>query len=183
MLVPHILSETLLWPHMDAWVLHARPHYTRLMQDFGDCPVSNKYKFKEAILMVREKKYYLKDFHFYKSLPVHMRYIMPKILQTDYLNEYFDLKDDDYRFMYLGLDGTFTPMHHDVLKSFSWSFNLTGTKIWTFVSPDQERYLKDKLGNVLENIHDYDQTQFIDAAKIQVLQIKQEAGEIMFIPS
>lgn len=189
---PHILDDSLDWPEKHAWIIDQKPHYQKLIQDLGDCIVSvsdkkqekSSLRFKEAIGLVRDSQYYLKDFHFYKEIPEYMRYKIPKALQDDFLNEYFDhLGLDDYRFLYLGSSGTFTPMHHDVLKSFSWSFNLTGSKKWTFVSPDQEILLKDKLGNTLENIYDYDQCQFKDAGKIVVLELFQRPGEIMFVPS
>lgn len=188
---PHILNETLDWPQMNAWIMDQKPHYEKLMQDFGDCLVSvsrinqrSTMTFNEAITLVRKDQYYLKDFHFYKETPKGRRYNLPKVLQDDFLNEYFDyLGLDDYRFMYLGGDGTFTPMHHDVLKSFSWSLNLTGRKKWTFVSPDQEGFLMDSLGNTLENIYDYDHCRFKEAGKIVYLELDQSPGEIMFVPS
>lgn len=183
---PHIIKETLDWPEMHAWIINGKPNYGKLLKDFGDCIVSktnDKMTFKDAVRLVREENYYLKDFHFYK-INQSNGYKLPKVLQDDFLNEYFDhLGIDDYRFMYLGADGTFTPLHHDVLKSFSWSVNLTGFKKWTFISPEQECLLKDKLGNTLENIHDYDRHQFTEAAKIVVLELDQRPGEIMFVPS
>ena len=138
--------------------------------------------FKEAIQSMREKNYYLKDFHFFKE--INEPYKLPKILQEDFLNEYSDhVGLDDYRFLYLGLDGSWTRMHHDVLKSFSWSVNLTGFKKWIFVSPEQESFLKDKFGNVLENINNYDLSGFRDAEKVVVQEIMQGPGQIIFVPS
>jgi hypothetical protein len=32
----------------------------------------------------------------------------------------------DHRFVYLGPRGSFTPLHKDVLNSFSWSVNVAG---------------------------------------------------------
>jgi hypothetical protein len=34
----------------------------------------------------------------------------------------------DYRFLYLGPAGSWTPLHHDVLCSYSWSANVCGRK-------------------------------------------------------
>jgi hypothetical protein len=186
---PHILKETLDWPQMDAWIENQKPNYIKLVQDFGNYTVTvldqNQEKitmsFEDAVMNMKECKYYIKDFHFFKNF---QEYRLPQVLQDDFLNEYFDYKgQDDYRFMYLGMDGTYTPMHHDVLKSFSWSVNLTGHKKWAFVSPDQEKLLMDKLGNVLENVYDYDQNRFTKAINLQVLEIDQAPGEIMFVPS
>jgi hypothetical protein len=38
---------------------------------------------------------------------------------------------DDYRFVYLGPATSYTPLHCDVLRSFSWSVNVCGRKRWT----------------------------------------------------
>lgn len=185
---PHLLKETLDWPQMDAWIDNKKPNYARLVKEFGTFTVSVcdlkqdkiSMSFEKAVRYIKQCKYYIKDFHFYKA----GEYKLPKVLEDDFLNEYFDLKgEDDYRFMYLGTDGTFTPMHHDVLKSFSWSVNLTGHKKWTFVSPDQEKLLMDQFGNVLENIYDYDCWIFKEAVNVKLEEIDQAPGEIMFVPS
>jgi hypothetical protein len=186
---PHILKDTLEWPQMDAWIDDKMPNYSKLLKEFGKCTVSVcddkqdkiMMSFEDAIIKMKECKYYIKDFHFYQQVK---EYKLPQVLQDDFLNEYFDLwGEDDYRFLYLGTNGTSTPMHHDVLKSFSWSVNLTGCKKWTFVSPDQEKLLMDAFGNVLENIYDYDQNRFKDAINVQTLEIDQAPGQIIFVPS
>lgn len=54
----------------------------------------------------------------------------------DWLNAYYDNQSNninekcqsDYRFIYLGVNGTWTPFHTDVLKSYSWSINIIGEK-------------------------------------------------------
>lgn len=53
---------------------------------------------------------------------------------------------DDYRFVYLGPKGSWTPLHHDVLASFSWSANLCGIKRWLLFPPEATRLLYDKNG-------------------------------------
>jgi hypothetical protein len=45
----------------------------------------------------------------------------------------------DYRFVYVGVEGTWTPLHHDVFGSFSWSLNLSGTKLWYFLTPESQK--------------------------------------------
>lgn len=35
----------------------------------------------------------------------------------------------DYRFVYLGPAGSWTPLHADVLRSYSWSANVAGRKL------------------------------------------------------
>ena len=53
----------------------------------------------------------------------------PVYFADDWLNEYTDATGvQDYRFVYLGVEGTQTPLHHDVLLSYSWSVNIAGQK-------------------------------------------------------
>ena len=42
---------------------------------------------------------------------------------------------EDYRFLYWGAKNSFTPLHTDVLGSYSWSYNVFGKKLWTFFEP------------------------------------------------
>lgn len=44
---------------------------------------------------------------------------------------------EDFRFCYLGPQGTFTPLHRDVYCSYSWSANVLGRKIWWLFPPTQ----------------------------------------------
>eukprot|EP00736_Rhodelphis_marinus_P001209 Rmarinus@m.27168 len=55
-----------------------------------------------------------------------------------------DLRDQsqDFRFIYLGRKGSFTGFHEDVLRSYSWSTNVSGRKRWLFVLPGEEIKLK-----------------------------------------
>ena len=53
---------------------------------------------------------------------------------------------DDYRFVYLGPKGSWTPLHHDVLASYSWSTNLCGVKRWLLFPPEATPLLYDNLG-------------------------------------
>lgn len=39
--------------------------------------------------------------------------------------------------MYIGPAGSWTPLHHDVFRSYSWSVNITGRKQWIFFHPDE----------------------------------------------
>lgn len=55
----------------------------------------------------------------------------------DWLNYYYcNFADDDFRFVYIGVEGTFTSFHKDVYDSYSWSTNIFGRKLWTFWAPD-----------------------------------------------
>ena len=44
----------------------------------------------------------------------------------------------DFRFVYMGPCGTSTPRHKDVFGSFSWSFNVQGSKRWIFYQTDND---------------------------------------------
>jgi hypothetical protein len=85
---------------------------------------------------------YLKDFHFMShlppsspepySVPVYFRGpLSPPVSRAD-VDDWFNnmcvsRKKDDFRFLYLGEDGTSTGWHHDVGKSHSWSSSLCGS--------------------------------------------------------
>jgi hypothetical protein len=104
---------------------------------------------------------YLKDWHLVSvlqdknsnQLPL---YHCPAIFDHDLLNSFqTTFCNGDYKFCYWGPPGSITARHSDVLHSFSWSFNVVGTKVWTFFSP------------------------FDHATSFQVVQ---HAGECMFVP-
>eukprot|EP00884_Botryococcus_braunii_P006407 jgi/Botrbrau1/15768/Bobra.4_1s0130.2 len=91
---------------------------------------------------------YLKDWHFAHEFPHYKAYDLPVYFCDDWLNYYYDARQghsgdegsregrlasivtSDYRFVYLGPAGTWTPLHTDVLKSFSWSTNVCGRYAW-----------------------------------------------------
>lgn len=50
----------------------------------------------------------------------------------------------DYRFCYLGPAGTWTPLHSDVLRSYSWSANVCGRKRWLLLHPRHTHLLYDR---------------------------------------
>jgi len=98
-------------------------------------------------LNTHEYELYLKDFHaVIESLtlerPTFLIYSVPPCFQDDWLNGFYDAMSvasnelQDYRFMYVGREGTNTRFHHDVMASHSWSLNLSGCKLWLFVHPD-----------------------------------------------
>jgi len=83
---------------------------------------------------------YLKDWHFFKwwekNYPTESPlYTVPPLFRNDLLNKLLlKFTDGDYRFVYWGPPGSETPLHSDVLHSFSWSFNvevdLLCTQLW-----------------------------------------------------
>eukprot|EP00127_Corallochytrium_limacisporum_P004344 Clim_evm27s158 gene=Clim_evmTU27s158 len=92
---------------------------------------------------------YVKDWHLFAEVPEECeKYAMPEPLGLDWMNDYLvnqlhhahgeDQKDQhrsDYRFVYIGRAGTSTPLHHDVMGSYSWSANVFGRKLWLVVGP------------------------------------------------
>lgn len=76
----------------------------------------------------------------------------------------------DFRFVYVGPAGTFTPLHHDVYGSYSWSANVVGRKLWWLFPPGTEP--RDRHGNLLFDVRD-----------AKALKVLQEEGEVIFVPS
>ncbi|KAL3910355.1 MAG: hypothetical protein SGILL_007723 [Bacillariaceae sp.] len=115
--------------------------------------------------------YYLKDWHLQQILEEERNqtsnpvdnppclYSCPSIFQHDLLNSFLrKFTKGDYRFCYWGPAKSSTLRHSDVLHSFSWSYNVQGTKEWTFFSP----------------FDDGDDTSF---------QVIQRTGQAMFVPA
>jgi hypothetical protein len=82
---------------------------------------------------------YLKDWHLQKQWEEKhhttspLLYQVPDCFGTDLLNTFLlKFTGGDYRFVYWGPPGSQTPVHSDVLHSFSWSHNVVGKKRWTF---------------------------------------------------
>lgn len=109
---------------------------------------------------------YLKDWHARAEAEAAgdaPLYETPHLFQEDWLNGFYDSKGApgccaavrDYRFVYLGPPGSSTPLHSDVLRSFSWSANLCGVKRWRLFPP--------RGGDAME--------------------LLQAAGETLFVPS
>jgi asparagine synthetase B (glutamine-hydrolysing) len=98
---------------------------------------------------------------------------------------------DDYRFVYLGPKGSWTPLHHDVLASYSWSSNLTGLKRWLLFPPEATPLLYDKHGLNLatdaregsEDDRRTDEFPGLSKARELCLTVLQGPGETMFVPS
>ena len=118
---------------------------------------------QQQSLSVGENEY-LKDWHLLQLLkqqqppPPQELYQVPKIFPKDVLNEYLltYMENSDYRFVYWGPQGSRTEYHSDVLHSFSWSYNVVGTKRWILHIPT------------------------IDKKELTVVQ---QMGDTMFVPS
>lgn len=144
---------------------------------------------------------YLKDWHFVKEYPDYKAYTTPSFFCDDWLNMYYDNhrmhqdndsfqeKDEiscsDYRFVYMGPKGTWTPLHADVFRSYSWSSNVCGRKQWHFLSPAQchlvfDKNLKSTVYNIFEDVN---QAKFPKFKEAIWLECTQEQNEIIFVPS
>ncbi|KAF1794857.1 Thioredoxin, conserved site [Phytophthora cactorum] len=83
-------------------------------------------------------KKYLKDWHFVHAFG-HDVYVCW---------DHKEKSESDYRFVYLGPAGSWTPLHQDVFRSYSWSVNVCGRKKWVFYHPDDRWY------HQVENLED-----------------------------
>lgn len=88
---------------------------------------------------------------------------------------------DDYRFTYAGPRGTYTPLHRDVYGSYSWSSNIVGRKRWWLIPPEHTDIVWTRPGGneVVFDLRELDETLW----RGKVLQVVQEAGETIFVPS
>ncbi|KAJ3679710.1 hypothetical protein LUZ60_017721 [Juncus effusus] len=145
--------------------------------------------------------HYLKDWHFVKEYPNYCAYKTPLFFKDDWLNLYLDThplhRDSDicqhqneancadYRFVYIGTKGTWTPLHADVFRSYSWSANVCGKKHWFFLSPSQSPLLSHRNGksSVYSVYDDISEEQFPGFQKTVWLECIQEKGEVIFVPS
>ncbi|XP_075848498.1 2-oxoglutarate and iron-dependent oxygenase JMJD4 [Microtus pennsylvanicus] len=204
------------WGSRRRWVTSAgKPDFDYLLQKYGDVvvPVANcgvrEYNsnpkehmpFRDYISYWKEYIQggcssprgclYLKDWHLCRdSLVDDLEdiFTLPVYFSSDWLNEFWDvLNVDDYRFVYAGPRGTWSPFHADIFRSFSWSVNICGRKKWLFFPPGQEEALRDCHGNLP---YDVTAPELLDTRlypRMQhsslPLEVIQEAGEMIFVPS
>ncbi|CAG0888147.1 unnamed protein product [Darwinula stevensoni] len=149
----------------------------------------------------RRKLFYLKDWHFFQDFPLEPVYETPVYFSSDWLNEYWQEcqgSKDDYRFVYFGPKGSWTPWHADVLRwakwgwgwdlnpsappppfsvvclclSHSWSTNVFGQKRWLLLPPGSEVPYIDSHGNMRDS-----------PVGPEVIQVIQNPGETLWVPS
>lgn len=139
---------------------------------------------------------YLKDWHFNRDFPTYGAYTTPKYFTSDWLNEFWDLRTDvkdDFRFVYMGPKGSWTPLHTDVFKSFSWSANICGRKLWYLFPPRQGQVNRGKRNQLPCDIDALLEQSVKDAAVAPdfpepepnppYLRVVQNPGEIIFVPT
>ena len=153
----------------------------------------------------RTSNLYLKDWHFVKEVPHYKAYRTPCYFSSDWLNEYLEgpeqetnltqpFRSSDYKFVYIGPIGSWTPFHSDVFGSYSWSANIIGEKEWIFFPPGYEKFLIDKNnGEVLYDINKllpcndnrmFTRQSFLyEGHEIVYYRVRQKRNEIVFVPS
>jgi hypothetical protein len=153
---------------------------------------------------------YLKDWHFalelsqlgsYDAPP----YSLPSFVRNDWLNSYclrprdsgavsqkeesvesLDLSREfgeavsDYRFAYIGEEGTHTLLHYDVFGSYSWSLNVHGEKLWLFPTAEANEVLRERFPPGCTKPHPVDLRVTTD---IDYYSVTQRAGDLVFVPS
>ena len=93
---------------------------------------------------------YLKDWHPF-IIPGNENIAgIPNLFQDDWFNEFLPTKRNvDYRFVYLGREGTRTNLHADVMNTYSWSTNVCGRKRWLLLAPEFTHLLYDQFAQKL----------------------------------
>jgi hypothetical protein len=95
-----------------------------------------------------------------------------------------EAKPDDYRFCYIGPRGTWTPLHRDVLRSYSWSCNLVGRKVWIMYPPQYDACLRNRQGDLPWDVTAaVDDREFPAFHGVRPLIVTQYPGETIFVPS
>ncbi|XP_046555323.1 2-oxoglutarate and iron-dependent oxygenase JMJD4-like [Haliotis rubra] len=199
------------WRSRREWVQQGRPHLDFFISHFGsatvpvaDCSqekfsshpkeemsLKDYFKYwKEQTASPGAKCLYLKDWHFNREFPEYKAYTTPVYFRSDWLNEFWDTRTDerdDYQFVYIGPKGSWTPLHADVFRSYSWSANICGRKKWIFFPPGEEKCLTDVFGQLVYDVTSSelaDQSRYPSYKHLQHrLEVYQEEGEIIFVPS
>ncbi|XP_045706462.1 2-oxoglutarate and iron-dependent oxygenase JMJD4 isoform X2 [Phyllostomus hastatus] len=201
------------WGSRKHWVTPSgKPDFDYLLQNYGDVvvPVANcgvqEYnsnpkehmplrdyisywkEFIQGHYSSPRGRLYLKDWHLCRDSSAEGIFTLPVYFSSDWLNEYWDTLDvDDYRFIYMGPTGTWSPFHADIFRSFSWSVNICGRKKWFLFPPGQEEALRDCHGGLP---YDVTAPAFLESRPhpglnhcSPPLEVMQEAGEMVFVPS
>ncbi|XP_074662894.1 2-oxoglutarate and iron-dependent oxygenase JMJD4-like [Tubulanus polymorphus] len=170
--------------HCDKEEFNSHPKSDKSMKDYLDYWM----KYVESDYSNQLPCDYLKDWHCMRSFPDCDIYTTPIYFTSDWLNEYCNhLNIDDYRFVYMGPKGSWTPFHADVMRSYSWSANICGRKRWILYAPGQEDLLKNKLGQLPFDVTSddlKDKSIYPNVDKVTSrYEIIQNSGEIIFVPS
>lgn len=132
------------------------------------------------------KSLYIKDWHLARSAHPQTFYTTPDIFRDDWMNGYYSTcTEDDFRFVYVGAAGTFTPLHRDVYTSYSWSTNVCGRKRWWLYAPAQTALLLRKGGEKhMEtpfDVRNVDPRVFPRFSQTKPIVLEQNDGETLFV--
>ncbi|GMI00421.1 hypothetical protein TrVE_jg11456 [Triparma verrucosa] len=130
---------------------------------------------------------YLKDWKPHAILKKVPMYSCPAYFKEDWLNDL----NGSYKFVYLGPANTCTRLHADVLRSYSWSSNVTGRKRWYLIPPEHTYMLFDVFGKALAPHIHFDLESELNAvmfpglrlARRHAVFVDQVKGETIFVPS
>ena len=155
--------QSTLADFIDYWVLE----HAKCIRDIADFPDS-----------LETVPHYMKDWHFMKCCNEETPYTIPDVFCDDWLNSFWksrnDVADEDYIFSYFGPAGSFTPFHADVFRSYSWSVNVCGEKLWLILYPGEEGKLSTKGLNVINDCRE---------KRLKYRILRQRSGEGIFVPS
>lgn len=123
--VPCIIKNVgLEWESTQNWVVENKPHFCYLLEKYGNSHVTiydcnkrhhNSQETQTSMLRnyinnwndMKEKLYYVKDWHLQNEFPEDKFYEVPVYFSSDWLNEFLcENNEDDYRFVYMGPVGT-----------------------------------------------------------------------------
>ncbi|EDO26293.1 predicted protein, partial [Nematostella vectensis] len=171
------------WKCRKEWVVNGEPNFEFLHQNFGNAiaPVAdcnqecNGSHSKDTMSIAAFLEYwrkrrdvyadkpigsserilYLKDWHFCKSFPGHKAYTTPECFSSDWLNEFWDQREDecdDYRFVYMGPKGTCGWFHqvHNMEDTISINHNWTNAYGLMYMW----KHIQDELFKVKQSIED-----------------------------
>ena len=211
---PVIIGSALIssWRSLNNWCSDdGSINWERLQTDYGHCQVTvadcstrdssdqrrDHMLFRDVVSLWKEARgetLYVKDWHLAHTLatdPTRKEsfeafYTTPDIFRDDWMNAYYSAcTRDDFRFVYVGAAGTFTPLHRDVYTSYSWSTNVCGRKRWWLFPPAQTPFLFRKGGEEhLETEYDVrnvDPTQFPRFDQACPIIVEQGPRETIFV--
>ena len=138
---------------------------------------------------------YLKDWHVRRDHGQHVAdalYQLPPHFADDWLDErsWRGHRGDDYHFVYAGPANSSTPIHHDVLCTYSWSANVVGRKRWLLFAPGDEALLADGRGGLVPDASPQQHARYpadvaarLARAYGRAIQVEQGPGEVLFVPA
>ncbi|XP_036940319.1 2-oxoglutarate and iron-dependent oxygenase JMJD4 isoform X2 [Acanthopagrus latus] len=159
------------WKCRKQWVSEeGKPNFQKLLQEFDETPVPvANCNAKEYNANPKQVMPFKEFIHYWKEY-IQNGHSSPK--GCLYLKDWHMSR---------------TPFHADVFRSYSWSANICGRKKWLLYPPGQEEFLRDTHGNLPYDVTSAelrDRGLFPHSEEAcQPLEIIQEAGEIIFVPS